>query len=82
MLTKRIIRVSLTRTFEPPLADEKYDGTEWWCVKWAATTRSPSKTQELRHSHYTEQAARRHVSNLLELRVDGLSVEDVYSECV
>jgi hypothetical protein len=33
-------------------------------------------------SHHTEKAARRHVANLLESRVERLSVEDVYREDV
>ena len=38
------------------------------------------KPNELRQSHYTEAAARRHVDGLLRIRASGLSIDSVYTE--
>lgn len=78
MLTKRITKVTLTRTRAPTPGDRTYAGTEWWLVEW--TVSSNTKVEHLTQSHYTEKAARRHVANLLEQRPDGLSIEATYSE--
>lgn len=66
MLAKRITRVTLTRTFEPSLNGENYEGIEWWRVEWTVSY-STAKSDHLMHTHYTEKAARRHVANLLKL---------------
>lgn len=70
MLAKRITKVTLTRT-----DDQTYPG--WWLVEW---TVSSTRIEHLKQSHYTEKAARTHVSNLLEQRADGLSIDATYSE--
>ena len=80
MLAKRITKVALTRTREPTPGDQTYAGTDWWLVEW--TVSSSTKDEHLVQSHYTEKAARRHVSNLMEDRQVGLSVDDVYRESV
>ncbi|MBY0287494.1 MAG: hypothetical protein K2X52_10130 [Mycobacteriaceae bacterium] len=38
------------------------------------------KANELRQSHYTEAAARRHADGLLSMRAPGRSVDSVYTE--
>jgi hypothetical protein len=82
MITRRITRVALTRTTEPTPGDHTHhSGTDMWRVEWTRTL-SGGKTDTQHHSHYTEIAARRHVANLLEQRVDGLDVADVYRESV
>lgn len=79
MLAKRITRVTLTRTVEDDGGLTSHAGTELWRVEWDRIV-AAGRTDTSRASHYTEKAARRHVANLLGLRVDGLTVADVYSE--
>lgn len=83
MLAKRVTRVTLAQTTEATPGDHTYlAGTPMWLVEWTLTYRPTGKTETLRQSHYTESAARQHAGNLVEMRVEGLSVEDVYSESV
>jgi len=47
-------------------------------VEW--TELRSGNLNELRQSHYTEAAARRHVEGLLRMRASGLSIDSVYTE--
>lgn len=79
MIVKRVTRVALTRTTEPTRSDHtSYPDTELWQVEW--TELRNGKLNELRQSHYTEAAARRHVEGLLRMRASGLSIDSVYTE--
>jgi hypothetical protein len=78
MIVKRVTRVTLSRTTEHT-ADglTSFGGTDLWTVRWT-TVQSAGKLEDLVQSHYTEKAARRHIVGLLESRVDGLTVDEVY----
>jgi hypothetical protein len=80
MIVKRITQVTLTRTTERTPGDHTtYPGTELFRVVYTLTS-NLGKVETLRQSHYTEAAARQHVANLVEQRVEGLTVAAVYSE--
>jgi hypothetical protein len=55
-----------------------YADTEYWWVTWVEVRNG--KTVELTQTHYTERAARRHLSGLMAQSFDGMSVKDVYGE--
>lgn len=77
VIVKRVTRVALTRTTEPTPNDHtSYPGKELWRVEW--TELRSGKLDELRQSHHTEAAARRHVDGLLRMRASGLSIDSVY----
>lgn len=79
MIVKRVTQVALTRSTEPTHSDHtSYPGTELWRVEW--TELRSGNPDELRQSHYTEAAARRHVDGLLRMRASGLSIDGVYTE--
>ncbi|OBB41241.1 hypothetical protein [Mycobacterium sp. 852002-51961_SCH5331710] len=79
MIVKRLTRVALTRNTKPTPGDHtSYPGTELWRVEW--TEIRNGKPDELRQSHYTEAAARRHVDGLLGMRASGLSIDSAYTE--
>ncbi|WP_284235716.1 hypothetical protein [Mycobacterium antarcticum] len=80
MIVRRVVQVTLTRTTEQTRTNNtSFPGTELWRVDW--TERQGSKDDDhLTMSHYTEAAARQHVSGLLDQRVDGLSISEVYTE--
>ncbi|OBB44942.1 hypothetical protein [Mycobacterium sp. 852002-51961_SCH5331710] len=81
MIVKGVTRVALTRTTEPTRSDHtSFPGTELWRVEW--TELRSGKPTELRQSHYTEAAARRHIGGLLQMRASGLSIDSVYTERV
>ncbi len=79
MLSKRITRVTLTRTVEDADGLTSHAGAELWRVEWGSIG-TAGRTDTSRAAHYTEKAAWRHVANLLELRAEGLDVGDVYRE--
>ena len=79
MIVKRVTRVALTRTTEPTPGDHtSHPGTDLWRIQW--TELRSGKPTELRQSHYTETAARRHVDGLLQMKAPGLSIDSVYTE--
>ena len=79
VIVKRVARVALTRTTEPTRNDlTSYPDTELWRVEW--TEMRNDKANELRQSHYTEAAARKHIGGLLSMRIDGMSMDSVYTE--
>ncbi|WP_163685847.1 hypothetical protein [Mycolicibacterium gadium] len=79
MIVKRVTRVALTRTTEPTPGDHtSHPGTVLWRTEW--TELRSGKPTELRQSHYTETAARRHVDGLLQMRASGLTVDGIYTE--
>ncbi len=79
VIVKRVTPVTLTRTTEPTPHDlTSYPSTELWRVEWSEARNG--KAEKLAKSHYTEDAARRHVEGLLSMRIPGLSVDSVYTE--
>jgi hypothetical protein len=79
VIVKSVTRVALTRSTEPTRSDHSsHPGTELWRVEW--TELRNGKPNELRQSHYTEAAARRHVDGLLRMRATGLSIDSVDTE--
>lgn len=54
-------------------------GHALWLVGGTLTLHA-GKTEHLRHTLYTEQSARQLVRNLIEQRVDGMSVDEVFTE--
>jgi hypothetical protein len=79
VIVKRVTKVTLTRTTEPPPGDlTAYAGSEYWRVEW--TEVRSGKANELGQSHHTEAAARRHVDGLLQKRISGLSMGSMYTE--
>ncbi len=77
VIVKCVTTVVLSRTTERS-GLTAHPGTDLWRVDW--TEDRNGKTVELRQSHYTEAAARKHNSGLLSMRVEGLSSDDVYAE--
>lgn len=79
MIVKRVTRVALTRSTAPARSDHTSSpGTDLWLVEW--TELRNGTLNELRQSHYTEAAARRHVDGLRRMRASGLSIDSSYTE--
>jgi hypothetical protein len=65
MLTKRVIRVTLTHVTEAHgTGITSYVGTPLWRVVWTEEGRN-GKPDRMFHTHCSEVAARRHVEGLL-----------------
>jgi hypothetical protein len=73
MIVKRVTGVHLSH--HPEAGDNS------WLVEWTTATNT-GKTHDLRATACTEASARQLARNLVEMRVDGLSIEDVYSQAV
>lgn len=72
-----VTRVVVTQTDDPPPPDELtgVPGYTRWIVEWSKS--DGRRDTDFHHTHYSIDAARRHVQSLLAMRLAGVSREDV-----